>query len=60
MKKIDPREGAIVSKADLFMVFDYIMLMDEKKDYEQSGIPRMKNHIWLIAKRLMKEAGYKG
>lgn len=49
-----------VDKDDLFSLLDYIVLLGEKKDYEQYGTPRPKNHIWLTAKRIMKQVGYKG
>lgn len=48
-----------VDKEDLFKLLDYIVLLDEKKDYEQYGTPKPKHHIWITAGRIMKQIGYK-
>jgi len=46
-----------VNKDDLITLLDYIVILDEEKDYEENCKP--KNHIWLVAKRLMKQSNYK-
>jgi len=51
------QEMVIINKEDLFSLLDYVVLLNEKKDYAESGYP--KNHIWCVAKRLMKESKYK-
>ena len=44
-----------VDKDDLEKVIEYLdVSCREKKDYEQWGYPRPKNHIWLVVKRLKK------
>jgi len=45
----------LVYKEDLEKVIDYLdVSCQEKKDYEEWGRPRPKNHIWLVVKRLKK------
>ena len=45
----------LVDKEDLGKVIDYLdVSCQEKKDYEQWGNPKPKNHIWLVVKRLKK------
>ena len=49
-----------VDKDDLEKVIDYLdVSCQEKKDYEEWGYPRPKNHIWLVVKRLKKSLGRK-
>ena len=44
-----------VDKDDLEKIIDYLdVSCQEKKDYEEWGYPRPKNHIWLVVKRLKK------
>lgn len=46
-----------IDKDDFVKVIDYIMLLNEKKDWEECGKP--KNHIWVTIRRIMKQVKYK-
>ncbi len=46
-----------VDRYDLFLLLDYIVLLGEKKDYQENCFS--KNHIWRTAKRIMKATNYK-
>lgn len=46
-----------VNRYDLFSLLDYIVLLGEKKDYQENCFS--KNHIWRTAKRIMKATNYK-
>ncbi len=48
----------LVDKNDLDKILDYLIVScREERDYLEWGLPRPKNHIWLVVKRIKKSLG---